>query len=136
MNENLVETRNLRIRSICSQMENKKHEIVAKVGLALSENAQPSNLLARPVMNFLFGRQYVAFMDKAHHLQQSVEIAKYIKKNDLLPSIDKTLSEKYPHLPTVRRLVLAVNVSFNEGRQPNTPVNAGVRYRYKENERN
>jgi hypothetical protein len=117
-------------------MENKKHEIIAKSGMALEKDSQPKNLLSRPAMNFLLGTQFVASMSKDEYLQQSIAVAKHIKKNNLLPNIDKTLAEKYPHISTVRRLILAMNVSFDEGRQPNTPVNAGVRYRYKENERN
>ena len=124
-----------RVRSICLHLENKKYEIVGRVGLALIDNPQPSNLLSPSAMNFLFGGKIIERIDKKEHLLHSVEVAKYIRRNNLLPNIESILSKKYPNISSVRRLLLVINVSFNEGRQANTPVNAGVRYRYKENER-
>ena len=136
MNDKDLEVfRNLRIQSLCTHLENKKNEIIAKVGLSLQRNPVPSNLLSSSAMNFLLGNNYYSFMNREKHLIQSVAVAKFIRKNNLLPTIDEALAEKYPNISTVLRVVLAINVSFNEGRQPNTPVNAGVRYRYKEKER-
>ena len=135
LSSELEARRNLRVRSICSHMENKKNEIIGKVGLSLADNPQPKNLLSRAAMNFFFGTQYVASMDKAAHLQQSVAVAKFIRQNNLLPNIDKTLTAKFPNVSTVRRLIVAINVSFDEGRQPNTPNSAGLLLRRRENER-
>ena len=124
-----------RIRSICLHLENKKYEIVGRVGLDLIDNPQPSNLLSLLAMNFLFGGKIIKRIDKKEHLLHSIEVAKYIRRNNLLPSIESILSKKYPNISSVRRLLLVINVSFSEGRQRNTPVNASIRYRYKEKER-
>ena len=135
--KNLETVRNLRIKSICSHLENKKTEIVSKVGLFLQRNPKPSNLLSRPAMNFLLGNRYVSFMDGANHLKMSVEVGKYIKKNNLLPNIDKELTAKYPKQPMIRRLILALNVSFSEGRAVpvNTPYSCLTKHRENERER-
>ena len=132
-NKELEVYRNARIQTLCRHIENNRFEVVGKIGLALKDNHQPKNLLSPSVMNFLFARRSVEFLSKKNHLKQSIEVAKYIQKNELLPQVGSMLAKKYPHLPFVQRFVLAMNASFDEGRQ-NAP-NGKVRHRYRENER-
>ena len=132
--KNLETYRNLRIRSICRHIENNKFDIVGKVSLVLNENMQRKNLLSRSAMNFLLGHRFVEFMDKENHLIQSAEVVKYIRINNLMPTVSKILAEKYPNIFTPQRLILSINAAFGyEGRQPKAQIR--LNHLYKEKER-
>ena len=59
-------------------------------------------------------------------------MTKYIRQNNLLTELDEKLAAKYPDFSPVKRLTLALNASFDDGRQANTLVASRPR---KENER-
>ena len=90
----LEDYRNERIRSICSIIENRRNEVACKIYLVLTEEPQGTNKLSQPAMNFLFGRKYVDFMDRKNRLQQSADVAKYIRRNNLLSKTDELLAKK------------------------------------------
>ena len=104
------------LKSICEELENKKNEVIRQVDIGLLDIAQSNNLLSKRAISFLFGQELVERMDENRRLAISVEVAKYIHKNGLMPGVAGALAVKYPNVSYIKRLVLAVNTKFGTAR--------------------